>query len=501
MVTDHQVRRLKKMLSERKKLSTSALKTEMDEKTARKYRDTGKLPSELKKEHTWRTRMDSFEDEWEEVREMLCTEPGLEALTIFRYLQRKQPGKYQDGQLRTLQRKIKRWRATEGPPKEVMFPQEHHPGRLSQSDFTYMGDLSITINKQPFNHLLYHFTLTKSNWESGNICFSECFESLSDGLQRALWQLGGVPEHHQTDCMSTAVNLDGNPEEYTKRYMALMGHYRLKPMRINPGEAHENGDVEQSHFRFKKAVDQELMLRGSRDFTGREEYERFLQDIFKQRNSGREKQIEIEKKALQPLPGRKIDSSKEVDKKVSRNSTIIIDHNIYSVASRLIGEKVKVRVFAEQLEVMYAQKVVEEIPRLRGEGKHKIQYRHIIDSLLRKPGAFENYKYKQNMFPTTRFRMVYDGLLKARTARNAAKEYLFILNLAAKESESLVDEAIRILLHTGSQIIDSSAVKEVFEGLKSDNKPRKFQIRIPQANPGLYDQLFTNQEASWITLN
>lgn len=182
-------------------------------------------------------------------------------------------------------------------------------------------------------------------------------------------------------------------------------------------------------------------------------------------------------------------------------TTILIDHNIYSVASRLIGEQVKVKVFAEYLEVRYGQKQVEEIPRLRGEGKHKIQYRHIIDSLLRKPGAFENYKYKQDMFPTTRFRMVYDGLLKAKTARNAAKEYLRILNLAAKESESLVDEAIRILLHTGSQIIDSTAVEEVFESLKSDNQPRPLTIHIPQANLALYDQLFSDQEASWITLN
>jgi transposase len=369
MVTNQQVRRLKKMLSEGKKLYTSALKTEMDEKTARKYRDTGKLPSELKPEHTWKTRIDPFEDEWEEVSKMLATEPGLEALTIFKYLQREYPGKYQDGQLRTLQRKIKRWRATEGPPKEVMFPQEHHPGRLSQSDFTHMNALGITISKQPFDHLLYHFTLTKSNWETGSVCFSESFESLSDGLQNALWELGGVPEQHQTDCMSTAVNKDGNPEEFTQRYTALMDHYRMKPKKINPGEAHENGDVEQSHFRFKKAVDQEMMLRGSRDFADRAEYERFLRRLFKQRNSGRRKHLEIEKKSLRPLPEKKIDSFKELEKSVSRNSTILIDKNIYSIASRLIGETVKVKVFAEHLEVQYAQKLVETIPRLPYESR------------------------------------------------------------------------------------------------------------------------------------
>ena len=489
------------MLSEGKKLSTSALKTEMDEKTARKYRDTGLLPSELKKEHTWRTRVDPFEDDWPEVADMLSVAPKLEALTLFRYLQREYPGKFQDGQLRTLQRRVKRWRATEGPPKEVMFPQEHHPGRLSQSDFTHMGNLGITINKQPFEHLLYHFTLTKSNWETGNVCFSECFESLSEGLQRATWELGGVPEYHQTDCLSTAVNKNGNPEEFTKRYTALLDHYRMKPKRINPGEAHENGDVEQSHFRFKQAVDQELMLRGSRDFVDREEYERFLRRIFNLRNAGRTDWIEIEKSMLRPLPEKKLDSFKEVEKSVTRNSTIHIDHNVYSVTSRLIGEKVKVRVHAEYLEVRYAQRLVERIPRLRGEGKHRIHYRHIIDSLSRKPGAFENYKYQQDMFPTTRFRMVYDGLLKARSARNAAKEYLKILNLAAKESESLVDEAIRILLHTGNQIIDSTVVEEVFSELKSDNRPAAMQIHIQQADPAMYNQLFTNQEASWITLN
>jgi hypothetical protein len=364
-----------------------------------------------------------------------------------------------------------------------------------------MTDLGITINKQPFAHLLYHFTLTKSNWETGNVCFSECFESLSEGLQRAVWELGRVPEYHQTDCLTTAVNKDGNPEEFTKRYMALLDHYRMKPKRINPGEAHENGDVEQSHFRFKKAVDQELMLRGSRDFVDRDEYERFLKSIFKQRNAGRKDWIEIEKKMLRPLPEKKLDSFKEVEKSVSRNSTIHIDHNVYSVASQLIGEKVKVRVHAEYLEVKYAQRPVEQIPRLRGEGKHRIQYRHIIDSLLRKPGAFENYKYKQDMFPTTRFRMVYDGLLKTRSARNAAKEYLRILNLAAKESESLVDEAIRILLHTGRQIIDSTAVEEMFSELKSDSRPTAMQIHIQQVNPATYDQLFNNQGASWITLN
>ena len=501
MVSDHQVRKLKKMLSNNRTLRESALKSGMDEKTARKYRRSGELPSERKAEHTWRTRPDPFEDVWEEVRQMVCTEPALEAVTLFEYLKDRYPDDFTDGQLRTLQRRLKRWRATEGPAKEVMFGQEHHPGRLAQSDFTHMSDLGVTLAGQPFPHLLYHFVLTKSNWETGRICFSESLESLSEGFQSAVWELGGVPKLHQTDSLSVAVNKDGNPEQFTRRYAALMDHYGVQPKRINPGEAHENGDVEQSHFRLKKAIDQRLMLRGSRDFATRKDYEHFLREVFTQRNHGRRKEIELEKSFLGPLPTKKIDSFKELRTVVSRSSTILVNNNVYSLDSRLIGESVKIKVFADQLEIWYAQKCTERIPRLRGEGKHRIQYRHVIDSLVRKPGAFENYKYKQDMFPTTRFRMVYDGLMKTRTARGAAKEYLNILNLAAKESESLVDEAIRILLYTGTRIIDSTAVNEAFEVLKAGNQPPEVAVHVAAADPAMYDTLFSGQGESWITMN
>ena len=280
-----------------------------------------------------------------------------------------------------------------------------------------------------------------------------------------------------------------------------MKHYSIKPKKINPGKANENGDIEQSHYRFKNAVDQQLMLRGSRNFISRAEYEQFLQKIFNQRNHGRKKNIEIEKKLLRPLPQKKIDAFKKLKLSVSRSSTIHINHNIYSVDSRLIKEKVDVKVFSEHVEVWYAQKMVHKIPRLRGEGKHNIQYRNIIDSLLRKPGAFENYKYKEDMFPTTKFRMAYDGLLKHKTARKAAKEYLAILNLAAKESEGLVDEAIRILLHNGKRIIDFNAVNEIFKTLKQDNNPKKIEIQVQEVNLSIYDLLLKNKEETWISAN
>jgi len=264
MVTDQQVRRLFQMSQDSKlNKSQAAIKSGLDEKTARKYLNLGKLPSELKTERTWRTHNDSFSSAWDEIRNKLEVNPGLEAKTLFEYLQRVYPGQFQDGQLRTLQRHIKRWRAIEGPSKEVFFPQQHHPGILSQSDFTHMSSLEITIKGLPFEHLLYHFVLTYSNWETGSICFSESFESLSEGIQNALWTLGGIPVTHQTDRLSAAVQNTTDERGFTPRYQGLLRHYGLKGQKIQPRKANENGDVEQSHHRFKRAVDQSLMIRGS----------------------------------------------------------------------------------------------------------------------------------------------------------------------------------------------------------------------------------------------
>jgi hypothetical protein len=246
MITDNQARKLMKYLHEKRTLGDAAAKSGMDEKTARKYRDLGKLPSELKAEQirTWRTRENPFEEIWEMVKSFLKNNSGLEAKTVFEHLQRQYPGRFSDGQIRTFQRRVKNWRASEGPAREVFFPQVHKPGKLSQSDFTHMGELGITIGGVPFDHLIYHFVLTYSNWETGTICFSESFESLSDGLQQALWKLGGVPEAHQTDRLSTAVNKPENPEEFTQRYQGLLSHYRLTGRKTQPASPNENGDVE-----------------------------------------------------------------------------------------------------------------------------------------------------------------------------------------------------------------------------------------------------------------
>ena len=177
----------------------AAAKAGMDVKTARKYLRARRLPSEMKKERHWRTRQDGFADVWPEIATQLSTNPGLEAKTIFAALQRQYPDRFVDGQLRTLQRRIKRWRASAGPAQEVYFLQEHRAGELCESDFTHLTEVGITLAGQPFAHMLYHFVLTYSNWETGTICHTESFANLSEGLQNALWELGGVPLLHRTD--------------------------------------------------------------------------------------------------------------------------------------------------------------------------------------------------------------------------------------------------------------------------------------------------------------
>jgi len=287
--------------------------------------------------------LDPFADTWEEIRQLLTTEPELQPKTLFEHLQRTYPARFQDGQVRTLRRRIKFWRAMEGPPREVFFAQEHRPGELCQSDFTHCRELGVTINGEAFPHLIYHFVLTYSNWETGTVCYSETFESLSEGLQNALWELGGVPLEHRTDRLSAAVNNLVDTREFTRAYEGLLRHYRINGQKAQAGQANENGDVEQRHYRFKNALNQTLMLRGSRDFGSVPSYQVFLQNLFKHLNAGRRDRFLEEVSRLQALPEHRLDSMRREQVRVSPGSLVTVHRNIYSVHSRLIGEMVGIR--------------------------------------------------------------------------------------------------------------------------------------------------------------
>ena len=491
MVTDKQVRRLFVLVNTEGTQEIAAAKAGMDAKTARKYRLLGEVPSELPQAPRWRNRPDAFVEVWGEVRELLNVSAGLEAKTVFEYLQRRYAGQFEDGQLRTLQRRIKTWRATEGPAKEVFFAQQHPPGRLGASDFTHMEELGVTIQGQSFPHLIYHFVLTYSNWEAGTVCFSESFESLCEGLQNALWKLGKVPQRHRTDRLSTAVNNASDPAEFTERYKGLMRYYGLEAEKTQAGHGNENGDVEQRHHRFKRAVAQELMLRGSRDFCSLEEYQRFLQMLFERLNAGRKQRLAEELSVMKEMPERRMESCKRERVKVDSGSLIYADRNAYSVPSRLIGEQVEARLYMDQVEVWYGQKKVEQMPRLRGRRKHRVDYRHIIDWLVRKPGAFENYRYRDELFPTSRFRMVFDVLQEKLGGPKGSKEYLKILELAAKEGESKVDEALHRLLQDAGGGVNAELVGEAI-GAESLGSMR--EVHVAAVDLQRFDELFRAEQ-------
>lgn len=425
-------------------IERAALRSGMSENTARRYRE-GAPRKGTRPKRTYRTRADPFEAVWPDVEKMLEVAPGLEAKTIFERLQERPDASFSDGQLRTLQRKIKRWRAQRGPHKEVMFPQQHRPGEYGQSDFTSMNDLGITIGGESFDHLLYHFVLPYSRWETGMVCFSESFESLIAGFQRAVGELGRVPRKHRTDNLSAATHdLRDNRRAFNERYLGAMAHYGVEADRNTPGRAHENGSVEQAHHRFKRAAEQALLLRGTREFADRASYEEFLREIFAARNKKRTS-LGDDLRGMKELPPMRIEDFRRERVRVTRFSTIRAAENTYSVSSRLIGEEVELRLHAESIEIWHGEQPIATIERQRGRGNVAIDYRHVIWSLVRKPGAFDRYKYREALFPTLTFRRAYDALA-LRLGSAADVEYVRILHLAASTSEAAVAAALEALL-------------------------------------------------------
>jgi hypothetical protein len=491
MKTDSEVHRMIRERRKGKTLDQAAARASMSVPTARKYLRAGKLPSQLKQPRAYRTRPDPFADDWPWVQAQLERDSALQAQTLFALLCEQHPGRYQPGQLRTLQRRIAAWRALHGPDQEVIFEQVHQPGRMAQSDFTHMTDLDVTLGGLPFPHLVYHLVLTYSNVEAVQICFSESFEALAEGLEACLWQLGGVPQLHRTDNLSAAVHvleLSGR-KQFTDRYLALLAHYGMQPTTNNAGIAHENGDVEQAHFRFKQAVDQALRIRGSRDFADRAAYTLFLEELVRQRNRTRQTRWETERAVLRPLPALPLAPCRELRVSVSHFSTIRVLHNTYSVPSRLIGTTLTVRVRAEVLELYVGTSLTLTLPRLHGRGQQRIDYRHVIWSLLRKPGAFAAYRYRDEFFPSLRFRHAYDRLQTAVPAQ-ADREYLRVLHLAARTSESEVELALAMLLES-DQVPTSEAVRALVE------TPRP--LVVPELAPAVldlrpYDQLLVPRE-------
>jgi hypothetical protein len=487
MVTDGQVKELWRLLQKGEALVTAARRTEMSKKTARKYRDQPRLPSQSKKTRDYRTRVDPFADVWGEVEKRLQDEPRLKAKTLFEWLQETYPGKFPDSTRRTFERRVAKWRSLQGPNKPVFFEQVHHPGRLAASDFTVCNGLNVTIGGAKFDHSFFHCVLTYSNVESISLCFSESFEALSEGIQKAFWEFGGVPKRHRTDSLGAAVRNHSSRKILTVRYAALMDHYRCQPERTNVGCANENGDVESQNGHLKDRINQALLLRGSRDFDSPQAYVAFVQRVVDRGNAHRRQRFLEDQAQLQPLPDHRLDTDDYLrGVSVSKSSTIRVRDNIYSVPSRLIDRKVDVRIAAETITVTHQGQTIQTMPRLSGRNGVSINYRHIIDSLVRKPGAFANYRYREEMFPNSQFRIAYDMLGDAHQESVADKIYLKILKIAAHESQEAVTQALRCLI-SGGKAIELEAIRLLVE--QAARLPAATDIQVEPPNLSDYDCL------------
>jgi hypothetical protein len=486
MVTDSQVRLLRRKLMQGKRQMAAAAAAGMSERSARAWKE-GPLPSATKRPRGWRTRPDPFAEVWEaELVPLLERDEGrvLEARTLLAELGKRRPGNFSEGQLRTLQRRVRDWRALHGPDREVMFPQEHVPGREAAFDFTHGKELGVTICGEPFDHLLFELVLSYSGWTWSCVAFAETFEALSMGLQGALWELGGAPEISRSDNLSAATHeLKGTGgRTLTRRYRDLLEHYGMRSTRIRPGESHENGVVEQKHYRMKSAIAQALVIRGSSDFGSVAEYEAFVRRVREESNRPREAKLAIEREKLRPLPSSAVPVHTTFHPHVSCWSTVRVGSRIYSVPSRLIGHDVEVRQHPDVVEVYYAGKLALTMPRLRGERTARIDYRHVIWSLVRKPGAFARYRYREELFPSLTFRKAYDALCAWGT--RADIEYVRILHLAASTMESVVEQALAKLL-AGGEPFDYARVKDL-----AAPQPRTVPaVEIPKVDLAEYDRM------------
>ena len=463
ITTDQQVKRYRRLRREGKSQELAAAKAGMTAKTARKY-EVGPLPSHFKKPRTWRTRKDPFAKHWESVAEPLLKadkDRTLQATTILDEFVRIDPDRYDDSLLRSLQPRVREWRALRGPNKEVFFPQEHPPGFEAQLDFTHATELRVTIGGEPFKHLFFELILNYSGHRHVQIAYSENFESLSDGLQSGFWSFGGVTERVCHDSLSAATHelKKSSGRKLTPRFAAVLVHFNLESRRINVRKSNENGVVESGNKTLKSALNQALKVRGGRDFVALESYLEFVNGVVGKLNRKCAKKFEEEKNFLRPLPSSRIPSFTDFVSRVSRWSIIRVVTQVYSVPSRLIGEKVTVRLHPAEIEILFKDQSVDRFPRLQGRGVHRIDYRHIIHSLVRKPGAFARYRYREELFPSLVFRQSYDALKTSRGER-AHVDYLQILNLAAKNMETDVEAALTILLEAGQpfRFIDVEAL-------------------------------------------
>ena len=448
--------------------AVAAAKASISPATAYRFEQDHRLPSSTDKVRT-RRRPDPLADFFDaEVIPMLKAAPDLRAVAIFEEMQRRHPH-LSPGARRTLERRIQSWRARHGADQEVIFRQVHEPGRMGLSDFTDMADLGVTIGGEPLDHRLYHFRLAYSGFESAHVILGgESHVALAEGLQNALWALGGAPREHRSDSLSAAFrNLARDArEDLTRRYDALCAHYGMDPTRNNRGVAHENGAIESAHGHLKRAVKDALLMRGVGDFDDLAGYRRFIDEIVSRKNAHHAKRIEAERPALQPLPGQRTADFEETIVTITSSGGFTLRKVFYTVPSRLIGHRLRVRLYDDRLDLFIGGTALVTLARGRvtanGRHAHVVDYRHVIHALRRKPMALLNLVYRDQLFPRDAYRRTFDRLLEKLPEKSACRLMVDLLALAHERGCEAELAAILADELAANQIPDMAALRERF---------------------------------------
>ncbi len=491
-ITDHQVR-LYMLFRQNNALQAAAAKAGFSTATAYRVEADPQLPS-TKKKRRGRRRPDPLAGIFdEEIVPLLEQTPGLRTVALFEELMRRHP-ELGSGVRRTLERRVREWRAVHGPEREIVFRQTHPPGQLGLSDFTDASGLAVRIAGASLAHRLYHFRLAYSGFSHAHVVLGgESFTALAEGLQNALWSVGGAPREHRSDSLSAAYrNLERDQrEDATARYAALCAHYAMAPTRNNRGESHENGAVEGPHGHLKRALADALLLRGSHDFDILEEYRAFVDEVVGRRNARRRARIDIERAVLNPLPRARTEDFETVRVRVTSSGGFLLRRVFYSVPSRLVGHQLTVRLYDERLELFLGATPLMQLPRGRvranGSNGHVIDYRHVIHSLRRKPMALRNLIYRDGLFPRQAYRRAFDALLEAKGERAACRDTVALLSLAHERTcEAELAQAIDADLDAGA-LPDPITLAERFAPA-----PRALpEIRVALGSLADYDVLLT----------
>ena len=448
--------------------AVAAAKASISTATAYRFEQDHRLPSSTDKVRT-RRRPDPLADFFDaEVIPILKAAPGLRAVAIFEEMQRRHPH-LSPGARRTLERRIRSWRAEHGADQEVIFRQVHEPGGMGLSDFTDMADLAVMIGGEPLNHRLYHFRLAYSGFEAAHVILGgESYVALAEGLQNALWALGGAPREHRSDSLSAAFrNLAKDArEDLTRRYDALCAHYGMDPSRNNRGVAHENGSIESAHGHLKKAVKDALLMRGTTGFDDLAGYRRFIDEIVSRKNAHHVKRIEAERPALQPLPGQRTADFEETIVAITSSGGFTLRKVFYTVPSRLIGHRLRVRLYDDRLDLFIGGTALMTLTRGRvtanGKHAHVVDYRHVIHALRRKPMALLNLVYRDQLFPREAYRRTFERLLEKLPERSACRMMVDLLALAHERGCEADLAAILAEELAANQLPDMAALRERF---------------------------------------